>query len=625
MKKAKLSLFILSLSLLLPGIPVIRQENGTRKNLTVNSDYDTVCVKGDFTQYQTEKTLLPNGYYGNYPDEGIAEIGGKAGDPNGITMPSFFIGTQLSSMFYFTFSDDIRNFSSFSATTKIGFRISYDSDKGKDQVYELYNEAKKFKDAFDFRNEDFALSNMRIYGDNSIVLSYSITTKSVVLTFNFQSDYKINSVKLFYGDKPEGLVRCGIVEGGSNFKENILLDYKGNDCSARKYTESIGKNPVYRMKSQIGTVYSKHYLLNSFIYEDDYDGEKLHPTVIQDPEDYFGTGAKAALGTEFTLKIQATDNSGNSSYLTLIITVVDTKGPKTVLRNNIPIEVPYNTDLLSKEFLEKHFLLSDNNGGEIITAIGLENGLEVPKNQIGDFSCLLTAKDTNDNQTTLPFKLNLYDNVLPAITAEQEELNLTPNNRMSKDTLLALFTVTDEVDGSLLPEIVENTYQGNEGKTGNYVFKVKGTDKSGNMAEKSIVIKVSDTEGPVWFAKESFLTVTEGDVPTLTEVTEALIRQKVIEDKKYTEAEIIEGEKLDNSLSLGLHQLKLRLTDEEDNSIFVNLTVKVIEKDKINSTAKDTSFFASVSLFFTDMWTEVCKFFQDLWKNIVSFFTGSNN
>ncbi len=183
---------------------------------------------------------------------------------------------------------------------------------------------------------------------------------------------------------------------------------------------------------------------------------------------------------------------------------------------------------------------------------------------------------------------------------------------MSKQSILNLFSAVDEIDGTTEVVVTTDTYSDNYNKVGNYDFVVTSTDKSNNASTKAIKIYVSDNSGPVWFAKDAFLTVTQGKVPTLSEVAESLIRQGVVPNKTYVDVYETEGEKLNDSLVLGIHNIRLALEDEDNEVVEVALTVKVVEEKDMNTEEVIT----------LSWWQKFITWLKQIWENIVSFLKG---
>ena len=213
------------------------------------------------------------------------------------------------------------------------------------------------------------------------------------------------------------------------------------------------------------------------------------------------------------------------------------------------------------------------------------------------------------NITQENFSLTYIDDVPPVITSDADEVNLTPYNAMSKEEIKSLFHATDEIDGTLSLEVIEDTYTPNAEKIGEYSVTVKATDRSENTSTKKIVLRVQDSEGPVFYVKKSFIKATAGNIPTTEEIISSLIRQEVIPDKRYLRWDVIEGEKITNSLPVGIHEFTLLLEAEDESSETVHVTLEILPKE--SSETKTLSFFDKILLFF-----------KKLWEKIVSFFTG---
>ncbi len=612
MKKTRALMFLASLSFSLITTSCSTDSQVVKEKLNYDGSYNSVCVKGNLS-YKQGANFLPKGFYGNYYDVGIAEIGGYAGDTSGSLLPTLTWNGSGRFMASIQFDDNITQFKQADFVGKLGFEMSVYVPGQGDIYLDGRKEAFNFEKLFTYNS----VTNLYIYNssfqDNPInpAMTYWPEGKSVLITFSMKDGYQLNYIRVTYSDQPSLITNAAIFSEVANPVPLMSQEYTDNDCSKDSYTVNVGSSPVYNLVSQYGTCYSKNFFLDSFVYKDEYDDDTNHVEIIEDPDQYFTLGSTAPIGSKFTIYLVAYDSSYNRSQVTINLTVADQRAPTLQQVSQGTIKASYQEVLDHDSFIDKYFLIKDNYDAEVDADFRLKSGSDFPNYQIGDFSCILEAEDSFGNESELEFTLQLYDDVPPQIIAQQTELILAPNKYMSEQAIINLFTAYDEVDKNIEVKITSNGYKGNENQIGVYAVKVQASDSSQNIATSSITIIVQDDEGPVFFAKESFITVTKGNVPSLDEVIESLIRQGIIPNLNYTEKSIIEGPLLDDSLEVGLHQMRLYLKAESGDEEMVLLSVKVVESSDLN--------VEDVSLSF---WDKFINFFIELWNKIVAFFTG---
>ena len=93
-------------------------------------------------------------------------------------------------------------------------------------------------------------------------------------------------------------------------------------------------------------------------------------------------------------------------------------------------------------------------------------------------------------------------------------------------------------------------------------------------------------------------------------IISSLIRQEVIANRNYVKWTILQGENIDNSLSIGTHEFSLLLEADDNECERVELTLNVVSETDIKSMEEKLSFFQKIA-----------KWFSDLWKKIVAFFS----
>ena len=609
MKLSKIMLTVLSL---------IGAENGAvpqrkgESSFLIRQAGSTVCINGNLADSRsTVKNILPTGFYGNHPDQGVLQVGGRAGNPFGKAVPEMHLPESGRYVLSFRFEEGITDLDEARYLGRVGYILTVRI--GGDLVEEkiLSNESRL--DAFLQKGPTGNYTcPERGQEDPFSFLMYDAKKNVFTITFDYETEWTFVSCELFYSDVPAKIENVSLYKNVYPQEEIYAAKYDGVSCLG-DYTENVGSNPVYDMTSQYGTVYSRDFLVQSFLAKDDCFPEGIHPT-IEDPDDYFKKGKRADVGTRFVVFLKAQDFYGNASRVTLNITVADTRAPNIVMLHGDKIETSYATDFDNDEFIDENFVISDNYDKNPKFKIQLEDGGEIPQDRIGSWNAIILVEDTFGNRTAKTFELRLFDDVPPVITSQGDELVLGRKTKYSREKLLSLFSAEDAIDGHVDVIVVEDTYLNHEEEVGEYVFRVKAEDRSGNVSEKEMTIRVEDKEGPLFYVKETFLTVVEGEVPSLDDIVDALIRQQIIDNKVYVQKEVVEGEEINDRLKAGTYQVRLRLVDEEGEEESVLLTIEVVKKEAMEDVSSGTMTF----------WQRFIQFWVDLWYKIVAFFTGKD-
>jgi hypothetical protein len=608
MKKAILFCSILTLVV---GNGATSSDGPTTKTVILtDTNYQTVCLNGDLSGLKEQMNMLPIGFSGNVKDTGVVEVGGKAGSESGRILPPLVMELNGTVALGFTFDSKASTFSSGDKMRKIGFDLELSTPNGtlKDENIRTSGTILEF-----LTQRSATTWSSETTGNHfKTRLCYDDAYRTLFLLFTVKTMDRLKSAHLYYSDVPVRVANVSLfLYDAAHAGNHFYSHYLKNDCSAKNYIIRVDAAKIYELESQFGYVFSKDYLLRFFVYQDPADSKKYHPTIIDDPDNYFATGMNAPMGTVFTIKVMANSSTGESSCVVFRITVKDTMAPKILCRfDSGPLMVSYRADFSDAAFVDRHFAVYDNLDASLLFQATLANGNPLPKKTVGDFSAKFLATDSHGNTGSVVFPLTLIDDVPPLLTVRQEELFITENTALTRGKLLSLFTATDEIDGDVSPVVTNDTYTGNEARPGLYEFAVEAKDKSGNLSTKSIRLHVQTANSPVWYATESFLTVTKGSIPTLDEIVAALISQNVLPRKDYRTCDVVEGEAITNDLAVGVHQMRLRLTDSEDSIEEVPLTLNVVEKTSSENTSEN--------LFF---WEKILRWFKALWQAIIDFFT----
>ena len=181
---------------------------------------------------------------------------------------------------------------------------------------------------------------------------------------------------------------------------------------------------------------------------------------------------------------------------------------------------------------------------------------------------------------------NRYPNEKEFLQAAYEilkSLEVIVNKRpeIEKNNLLERFNAYDNYDGDLTEdiEVLENTYDQNYNKPGNYLFKLKVVDSSGNITIRDITVKVIDETLPIFGGP------TKIDVATSSPITVDFIKSQL------TLSDNVDGNitgnikvKTDgytgNERKIGDHKVVFEGKDSAGNTVTHTVTVTVTDGDK---------------------------------------------
>ena len=608
----KLGKYLFVLSTLFPLCSCSFPEKEIKKEKAmVEDEYQSVCISGN-REVPTEAgaNLLPTGYWGNYPDAGIVEIGGKAGDENGKRLSPIDMKLEKQTFFSLTvsFDGDPMYFPSNTLLNQLGYEFSYIDEYNKEQSKTCLYEASQFSSLF----HDYEPNYAQGPDDERLIRTtfYVYHPQNAIgMNFYLKKGQKLNYVKIYYGDRPQNILNVALFQQYWNMDKAISQLYQGVDCSKKDYLKNVGSFPVYHMYSNYGTIYSKNFLLSSFLARDEEDQSEFHITEVEDEDGYFLVGDKAPIGSKFTVRLLARDNNFNTSMVTFYFTVADLRAPLIVPKQE-EIDVSYTKT--NQEIIEEYFYISDNVDKELDNKIRLSNGSLLPSKQIGDFDCVLTSKDQNQNESKYEFTLHVKDDIPPVIKNDFDELNLSVSQAYTTTQLKELFTAEDEIDGKCEVSIMENTYSSHAREVGSYYITIEAKDKSSNTTTKTIQIHVSDENGPVFFVKESFLSFAQGKAPTKEEIIASLIRQEVLPDKKYQDMVLVSGTEIFSELEEGTYEATYQFIAVDESEEFIDISFEVLpQNDTTDSEVEEKGF-----------WQMIADFFIRIWEGIVSFFTG---
>ena len=439
------------------------------------------------------------------------------------------------------------------------------------------------------RNDDYyIIYTFRTRGNNDI----DVNGKSYQLIDSF--DFLIDTN---HPDPDENrlkyeLSRLMILHKGSPKESYTLEDFEYKH--PLEDTSPVFEGDTYFV-TNVSNPFTLEQILSHIKAYDEEDGF-IDPVVVED--NY--SANKNIIGS-YTIKLEATDSSGNSSQLVITVLVVDGDSPEI----NGPAE--FETSMskkLSVEEIKSKYQVKDNYDTELTLSI-IENEYQNNWNKVGRYKVVLKAVDSSENETIREIYINVIDDVAPEIIGPT---NIVKNNDevvLTRSAILAMFTANDNVDGDITDSlvIVEDSYTGFGHRVGEYKIVLAVTDRAGNEARHELIIKVLDNMPPVFYIDNFLINVQSGVVLTRQQIVDLLIATGQLEVNSETRVSFILNEYEGNENEVGIYNVKLLTvsTDGSENSF--DLQIKVLEvEDNINPIIIETK-----------------NFFEEVWKHILAY------
>ncbi len=185
----------------------------------------------------------------------------------------------------------------------------------------------------------------------------------------------------------------------------------------------------------------------------------------------------------YTFRYTATDEAGNSSEVTRQVTVSDTTDPVLTLNGDSTINIDFPDD-----FTDPGATATDACDGSLAVNVDGTVNDQVP----GTYVLTYTATDSSGNSAQRTRTVNIIDDGAPTISpVGAQNLVIECGDSFSDPGAMA----TDDADGDLTDDIVA-TCNVDTGSTGNYTCTYTVSDSSGNSAQATRNVTVSDTMPP---------------------------------------------------------------------------------------------------------------------------------
>jgi hypothetical protein len=363
---------------------------------------------------------------------------------------------------------------------------------------------------------------------------------------------------------------------------------------------------VVRVNVQYGrTDVTADNLRKTLLAHDVGDG-KDHDVFIV--EDHY-TEHESELNVDLDIVFGSYDVVNNLSKITYRINVYDDV-PPIVNQVTSDIKISYAKTLTEADILE-NFAISDNyvNGMGTIKTEGID--YSQTSRLPGSVPFKVVATDVAGNRTELSSSLTLIDDIAPSITGI-DEVSVSAGDAVSSEELLSHFTSVDEIDGNCSLAVENDEYTKNSHTVGTYSLDVVSSDAAGNKATKTILVKVADTEGPVFYVNKTYLSIYGTQVLSSNEVVASLVRNGELPEKNYTYSEFVSGDYKDLKIMEEgkIYQASLAAYGEDGTTEYVDVTIESLAEKKEESV--NLSFWEQVGLFFKNIYQSLLSLASDI-------------
>ncbi|MDT8337314.1 MAG: hypothetical protein RQ856_05760 [Candidatus Izemoplasmatales bacterium] len=250
--------------------------------------------------------------------------------------------------------------------------------------------------------------------------------------------------------------------------------------------------PVFSNVSTITAVYPNTYTVQEIISmlsaSDNYDADVSH--LISLVKDNYTINSNI-VGT-YQMDFQVTDSSGNTSYYTQDISVVDVEGP--VISGNETINIGYNYQLTSAIVMEGLSVI-DNYDDQLTLNIVLESdNYTINYNKLGQYSMQFSVTDSSGNKTYKTINIAVVDEIGPVVYFDSSIIQVYSDTVLSLPDFAQLLVKTNELNQGedYYITIKYDNYTNHAQNPGTYHLSLDFEDSKGDVLTKEFQIRVID-------------------------------------------------------------------------------------------------------------------------------------
>ena len=324
---------------------------------------------------------------------------------------------------------------------------------------------------------------------------------------------------------------------------------------------------------------------------------------------------KDAVGT-YTIKLQATDEYGQTATCTLKVVVLDRTAPVVVKKGDHTINYG---QVVNEADIFACISATDNSGVQPTNSIynngGFSNfGKATTAADVGSYTIVVRTKDASGNYVDTNITLKILDKTAPVIskktgtTEDQIQYGFSESYGLTEQALLNLYTATDEVDGTVDLYVKSGEVTNSIGQ---HNITIAARDDAGN--ESSLVVNyVIRADIPPVFILDERLVLVSNENPLTKEQIQSIVEAMAPEGASYITLNEEDVAKYSSGAELVGEQFRINYNyqidgEEEIKSDYITLEIDEVETEESHG-----------------WWDTFIHFWKVLWDVICDFFTGGN-
>ncbi len=325
------------------------------------------------------------------------------------------------------------------------------------------------------------------------------------------------------------------------------------------------------------------------------------------------TGHEKELGAHI-VKFEASDTSGNKTYLTVTINVKDVTAP--VITGPETMRYSYD-ELISEDSFLLNYSVTDNVDSSIKLTTTFSTNIFDKTNSIGTYSINVNATDSSGNKSVKQVSVIIEDKKAPVITGP-ETITKRTSVTLTTEEILKQFSANDEYDGVCSVYVVEDNYTGNGDRKGKYTIKIGAKDKSNNVGVKLLTIDVIDDIAPVWYVDKSLIFVDASVTLTQQDIINLMIQSGEITND-YSIVQMSAADYFESPNKAGSYNVKVLVKYASGKQFESEKTIEVIDDsgnikvEKKNLWDKICDFFIMI---YEKVFAPIGRFFKNIWNKI---------